>query len=121
VILLLSEQTDQDYIDYLEGRHYDYFICGDQFVDYKMAFDSLKMKYNVARILVDTGPTLSGILLKQKLVDKISLLMHPCLVGNRAPDIFEKLDLEKSNVELRLETIETLESNYLHMVWCINR
>lgn len=121
VILLLSKRTNQDYIDYLEERHYDYFICGDHFIDYKKAFNSLKTKYNVTRILVDTGPTLSGILLKQKLVNKISLLVHPCLTGNRAPNIFEKLDLEKLNVELRLETIEVLENDYLHMVWSINR
>ncbi|MDD5500853.1 MAG: RibD family protein [Candidatus Omnitrophica bacterium] len=117
VILLISRQTNQDYIDYLEERHYDYLTCGDKFVDYKEAFKSLGTKYNARRILVDTGPTLSGILLKQRLVDKISLLIHPFLVGNNFPNIFEKLDLDKLNIGLKLEKQGTLENDYLQMVW----
>jgi 2,5-diamino-6-(ribosylamino)-4(3H)-pyrimidinone 5'-phosphate reductase len=117
VILLISRQTNRDYIDYLEERHYDYLICGDKFVDYKEAFKSLGTKYNARRILVDTGPTLSGILLKQRLVDKISLLIHPFLVGNNFPNIFEKLDLDKLNIGLKLEKQGTLENDYLQMVW----
>jgi 2,5-diamino-6-(ribosylamino)-4(3H)-pyrimidinone 5'-phosphate reductase len=117
VILLISGQTNRDYIDYLEARHYDYLICGDEFVDYKEAFESLGTKYNARRILVDTGPTLSGILLKQRLVDKISLLVHPFLAGNSSPNVFDKLDLNRQNIALKLEKQETLDGNYLHMVW----
>jgi 2,5-diamino-6-(ribosylamino)-4(3H)-pyrimidinone 5'-phosphate reductase len=117
VVLLISGQTSQDYIDYLEARHYDYIIGGDEFVDYREAFKILGTKYNAGRILVDTGPTLSGILLKQRLVDKISLLVHPVLAGNSSPNVFDNLDLNEENIVLKLEKQETLGNNYLHMVW----
>jgi len=117
VIVLISRRTSRDYIDYLEKRHYDYLVCGDKFVNYKMAFKNLVIKYNAKRILVDTGPTLSGILLKQRLVDKISLLIHPVLAGNNFPCVFENLDLGNSNIKLKFEKHETLENNYLRMVW----
>ncbi|MBE0481719.1 MAG: dihydrofolate reductase family protein, partial [Dehalococcoidia bacterium] len=117
VILLLSMRTGRDYIDYLEERHYDYLICGDEFVDYEKAFESLAAKYDARRILVDTGPTLSGILLSQRLVDEISLLIHPFLAGNSFPAVFENLDLHGLCMKLKLEKQETLESNYLRMVW----
>jgi 2,5-diamino-6-(ribosylamino)-4(3H)-pyrimidinone 5'-phosphate reductase len=120
VILLISRKTSRDYISYLEERHYDYLICGDEHVNYTEAFEILGEKYNAQRILVDTGPTLSGILLQQRLVDKISLLMHPFLAGNNYPGVFENLDLNKSNIELKLEKQETLENDYLQMVWRVN-
>lgn len=119
VILLISGRTNQDYIDYLEARHYDYILCGDEFVDYKEAFKILGTKYNARRILVDSGPTLSGILLKQRLVDKISLLVHPFLAGNRSPNVFDKLDLNEGTIALKLEKQGTLGNDYLHMVWRI--
>jgi len=119
VILLISRRTNRDYIEYLEERHYDYLICGGAFVDYKEAFEGFGEQYHARRILVDTGPTLSGVLLKQQLVDKISLLIHPFLVGNNFPNVFEKLDLNKLNIELNLEKQEVLKNDYLHMVWRI--
>lgn len=85
VILLISRQTNRDYIDYLEERHYDCLVCGDKFVDYKEAFKSL--------------------------------LIHPFLVGNNFPNVFEKLDLDKFNMGLKLEKQGTLENDYLQMVW----
>jgi 2,5-diamino-6-(ribosylamino)-4(3H)-pyrimidinone 5'-phosphate reductase len=117
VIILVSRRTGREYIDYLEKRNYDFIICGDDFVDYKTAFEHLGTKYNIKRILVDTGPTLGGILLKNGLVDMISLLVHPVLAGNSFPGIFEKLDLTESNIALNLEKHESLENNYLRMVW----
>jgi len=72
VIVLGIRKTSQDYVNYLQERQYDYLICGDEFVNYKEAFKRLGTLYNAKRITVDTGPTLSGILLKQKLIDEKS-------------------------------------------------
>jgi 2,5-diamino-6-(ribosylamino)-4(3H)-pyrimidinone 5'-phosphate reductase len=116
-VILLSSKTDRSYIEYLEARHYDYLVCADDFVDYKQAFEGLGSSYNAKRILVDTGPTLSGILLKQGLVDKISLLIHPFLVGNKNPTVFGQLDIASPGIELKLEKSETLEQNYLWIIW----
>ncbi len=117
VVLLLSKRTGQDYIDYLENRDYEYIVCGEDRVDYRTAFECLRETHGAERILVDSGPTLSGILLKQGLVDEISLLVHPCLAGNKALDAFRDLDLEDGAITLELKKQEALVGGLLWMVW----
>ncbi len=117
IILLLSRRTGRDYIEYLEERNYEYIVCGDDVVDYPTAFDCLRTLHGAERILVDSGPTLSGILLAQGLVDEISLLVHPCLVGGDGPVIFEKLRLGPGEKKLTLIKQETLDNGCVRMVW----
>lgn len=117
VVLLLSKRTGRDYMEYLEKRNYEYIVCGEDHVDYRTAFECLRTTHGAERILVDSGPTLRGILLKQGLVDEISLLVHPCLAGNKAPDAFRDLGLEDGNIRLELKKQETLAGGLLWMVW----
>ena len=63
VIVLISQQTSGDYIDYLKERNYDYLVCGKEHVGYKKAFNILNTKYGIKTIIVDSGPTLNGLLL----------------------------------------------------------
>jgi 2,5-diamino-6-(ribosylamino)-4(3H)-pyrimidinone 5'-phosphate reductase len=120
VIVLISKQTDNDYVNYLKERNYDFLVCGEEHADYNIAFDWLSKKYNARRILVDSGPALCAVLLKQQMVDRISLLIHPGLAGNQFPGLFEKLDLP-STIDLSLETQKRIDNDYIHMVWQIKK
>ena len=117
VMVLISSKTPHAYVNYLTERHYDFLVCGNDYVDYVQAFQTLAVQYNMKRILVDSGPALGGILLKNGLVDEISLLIYPYLVGNKVPGLFEKLDIEKVNIELQLLKNETLASGHIRTVW----
>ena len=117
VIVLVSNKTPQVYLGYLKDRHYDFLICGNDYVDYVQAFQTLAVKYDVKRILVDSGPTLGGVLLKKGLVDEISLLIYPYLVGNKVPGIYERMDIANSPVKLQLVKSETMGNGYLWTVW----
>jgi 2,5-diamino-6-(ribosylamino)-4(3H)-pyrimidinone 5'-phosphate reductase len=117
VIILISKNTEHDYINYLEDRHYDYNIVGDEFVDYNKALELLESKYGVRTILVDSGPILNGILLKKDLVDEISLLVSPLLVGNKSYNLFSRLSLEGKNIKLKLLRSEVFDKNYLLLLY----
>ena len=49
--------------------------------------------FDAKTILVDAGPTLNGILIERGLVDKISLLLHPFLVGKKSGKLFENFPI----------------------------
>ncbi len=117
VIILLSERSDRGYRDYLEARRYDHLVCGRDVVDYAAAFERLADGYGVKRILVDSGPTLGGILLGRGLVDEISLLVHPCLAGTGHPALFDVVKSLPAPWPLKLAKTETLESGHLRLVW----
>ena len=63
-------------------------------VDLRAGFKALELKYGVKTVRVDNGGTLNGVLLREGLVDEVSLLLSPALVGGtsqkssfRAPDL----------------------------------
>ena len=94
VVALCSESTPQEYLDYLKERHIDYIIAGQGHVDLCAALEELNSRFGVKVVRVDAGGTLNGQLLRQGLVNEVSLLIYPSLVGGekqssifRAPDL----------------------------------
>lgn len=116
VIVLVSETTPQAYIDYLKERNYDFIVAGEDHVDYKKAFEILSDQYNCKVIRTDTGGILTNILLEQGLIDEISLIISPILVGTAMPNLFRSLSLrEKINLELISHT--RVDDNYISLIY----
>ncbi|MFC1866157.1 dihydrofolate reductase family protein [Chloroflexota bacterium] len=113
VIILVSKKTENDYMHYLKERDYDYYIIGDEYVNYSKAFELLSNKYGIKTILVDSGPILNGILLKKGLVDEISLLVSPYIVGDNSYNLFSRLGLTGKTITLKLLNSEVFDKNYL--------
>lgn len=87
-IVLGSTATPQEYLEYLTPRHIKHIIAGGEQVDLRRALEELKLNFGVNVIRVDSGGTLNGQLLRSGLVDEISLLLHPALVGGSTPRTF---------------------------------
>jgi len=110
VIILVSKKTPKKYLDYLNDRHYDYIIAGQDYVDYKEAFLSLQENYLVRTILADIGKTLGNILLNRHLADEISLLIHPSIAGIKTLNLFSGVE---SCLNLKLLKLEVLNNDYI--------
>ena len=57
-----------------------YYENGIDFVD---LFSQLKCKYNIQKMTIQTGGTLNSILLREKLIDKLSIVIAPALIGGK--------------------------------------
>ncbi|HOW24757.1 MAG TPA: dihydrofolate reductase family protein [Bacteroidales bacterium] len=110
VIVFVSEDTPPGYLLHLQERNYDAFIAGKKKVDLKIAMEVLAEQYQVKTVLVDTGRILGNLLLKKGLVDEISMLIHPELVGKRSYTMFGNFP---ENIGLQLIKEETLEMEYV--------
>jgi len=110
VIVLISQQTREDYINYLRERDYDYFICGEERIDFKKALNILSTNYEIQKVLVDSGPILNEILISEGLLDEISLLISPTIVGNKSNKSLSNLNFGNQNINLELLSYEGLES-----------
>lgn len=116
-ISLCSRSTPQGHLDYLKKRHVDCIIAGEDHVDMGAALEELSARYNVKTIRVDSGGVLNGVLLRQGLVDEVSVLIYPGLVGGICPrTIFRAPDLEspEGEIPLRLTFLEKLTDD---LVW----
>jgi 2,5-diamino-6-(ribosylamino)-4(3H)-pyrimidinone 5'-phosphate reductase len=92
VIVLVSKQTPQSYLNYLRERNYDHYVVGENQVNLPQALQLLSEKYATTNILADTGRILSNALLMQGLVSELSLLIHPVIVGDKAYNMFGNIN-----------------------------
>ena len=119
MMALCSRSTPKEYLDYLQKRHIDSIVAGDERVDLRAALEKLSADYGVKTVLLDSGGILNGLLLRAGLVDEVSLLVHPCLAGDRSPLSFFS-DSETASpegvIQLRLKEVEKLRGDtvWLH-------
>ena len=114
VVVLISEETPEDYREYLRERNYDYHAVGKRHVDLKKSLEMLSAKYKVKTVLADTGRILGNLLLDQGLASELSLLIHPIIVGNKAYNIFGNIN---KSISLKLKKKETLGKGYVWLVY----
>lgn len=115
VIMLVSQKTPKRYLQYLDERHYKYHIIGRVAVDLRKALDLLSTGYHVKTLLTDTGRILGNLLLNQGLVDEISLLVHPVIVGGKSSyNMFKDIT---RNLSLTLVKCERMEKQFIWLVY----
>ncbi len=81
-IALCSKSTPPEHLAYLDARHITRITAGDTHVDMHAALAMLCKVYGIKILRMDSGGTLNGIMLSAGLVNEISLLIHPQLVGS---------------------------------------
>jgi 2,5-diamino-6-(ribosylamino)-4(3H)-pyrimidinone 5'-phosphate reductase len=81
MVALCSQATPADYLDYLAARHVETIIAGEDHVDMRAALEELNARFGVEHVLLDSGGTLNGVMLRAGLVNEVSVLVHACLVG----------------------------------------
>ncbi len=117
LIALCSNSTGQDYLDYLKERNVDCIVAGEDHVDLRTALEALHHRYGVRVMRADCGGTLTGVLLCQGLVDEISVLIHPSLVGGTGQNtLFHALDpaFHEDAIPLKLTHLDRLKGD---VVW----
>lgn len=83
-IVLVSESTPKDFLEYLDKRHIKHITVGEEKVDLKAALEKLYDDFNVRTVRVDSGGILNGVLLRDGLASEVNLLVHPRLVGEKS-------------------------------------
>jgi 2,5-diamino-6-(ribosylamino)-4(3H)-pyrimidinone 5'-phosphate reductase len=111
ILALCSESTPKEYLDHLRSEKVDFIIAGQDHVDLRKALDEMRSRYGVRRVRIDSGGTLSGAMLKEGLVNEISLLISPFLLGNLSDNTFiSAVDLDlKVPLDLKLKGVKKLD------------
>jgi 2,5-diamino-6-(ribosylamino)-4(3H)-pyrimidinone 5'-phosphate reductase len=118
VIVLTSKKTPQRYLTYLDERQYDHYCVGHESVDLRKALILLGKNYHAKTILTDTGRILGNLLLEKGLVDEISLLVHPVIVGKKSYNMFSDI---RSNTAVSLVRCDRLENQYIWLVYKVSK
>lgn len=116
VVALCSHATPHRYMEELEQAGVRSIIAGEERVDFRQALEELNQRFGVQTVRVDSGGTLNGVLLRAGLVDEVSLLLAPLLIGGETPrSFFVAPDIHgpEQAIPLRLFHCEQLESGVL--------
>jgi 2,5-diamino-6-(ribosylamino)-4(3H)-pyrimidinone 5'-phosphate reductase len=116
VIVLVSERTSNEYLQYLREREYDHHLVGIDKCNLQRTLELLNETYHAHTVLTDTGRILSNLLLERGLVSDISLLIHPVIVGDTAYKLF---DTTTAKLNVELVRYETFEDAYVWTVYCV--
>jgi len=114
VIVLISESTPEDYVEYLPERGYQYYVGGKTHIDLKKSLEFLSSRIKARVILTDTGRILNSLLLEQGLTSEISLLIHPVVVGSSAYTSFCTVN---KNLGLKLVKKKSLGEGCVWLVY----
>ena len=94
-------------------------------VDFEDVFVKLKQEYGAERVTIQSGGTLNSIFIRKGLVDRLSVVIAPCLIGGKdTPTLVDGKSLVteedlKYIKSLELEEVNKLENNYLHLLYTI--
>ena len=124
MVALVSRATPRAYLQYLKKRHIDIIVAGNDRVDLRKALHTLNRRYGVKVVRVDSGGTLNGVLLRAGLVDEVSILVHPTLVGGTSPRaLYRAPDLTsaKGTLGVKLAHVAKLKGGVVWLRYQIRR
>lgn len=110
--VLVACDTDPAYLEYLSERRYPFFAAGSEHVMLAEALPWMAETFGVRRVLVDSGPILTHVMLDHDLVDEISLLVHPTVIGDAGRRVLEG---SVTKHRLNLVAATTLEYGVVHL------
>jgi 2,5-diamino-6-(ribosylamino)-4(3H)-pyrimidinone 5'-phosphate reductase len=102
----------------VENLRIIYYMNGVDFLD---LFKQLKGKYNIETMTLQTGGTLNSIILRHKLIDKISIVVAPALIGGKNTstlldgESIRSFDTLKEIKALKLIDVIKLNHSYLNL------
>ncbi len=123
-VALCSASTPEEHLDYLRKAGVDIITAGEDKVDVRAALEELNERYGVKTVRVDSGGTLNGVLLREGLVDEVSVVVHPQLVGGTSPrSMFKAPDLgsEEGVIDLDLKSSRKLKGGAVWLRYAVRK
>lgn len=118
VVVLISETTPEDYLDYLRERDYPFIRCGAERVDLRSALRELGERFGITRVVSDSGPDLNNVLIRERIADTISLIVHPVIASDGEKKLFDRVG---GRVALELQKAVPMEQGTVHLVYAVKK
>jgi 2,5-diamino-6-(ribosylamino)-4(3H)-pyrimidinone 5'-phosphate reductase len=90
-------------------------ICYENQIDFVDLFDQLKNKHGIKSMTIQTGGTLNSILLREKLIDKLSIVVAPALIGGKeTPTLIDGESLQTFDDLTKIKALKLIENKTLN-------
>jgi riboflavin biosynthesis pyrimidine reductase len=114
VVTLLSERVSDAYLAALRERGVSYLFAGGREADLALALHKIGARFGVRTLMLEGGGRINGSMLRDGLVDEVSLLVAPVVDGSvGTPSLFDADDVARHR--LVLEAVEQRAGGVLWM------
>ena len=111
VLVLTGESVNQEYLDYLTGKHISWIACGKEHIDLKRACEILADDFGVERMAVVGGGHINAGFLAAGILDEVSILIGAGIDGRGGMSaVFDGLPMDRPVTPLKLEQVQSFES-----------
>jgi len=115
VVAVLSERVSDEYLAFLRDRGVSYILAGAKDVDLSLALEKIGKRFRVRALMLEGGGRINGGMLRDGLIDEVSLLVAPVADGRiGTPALF---DIDGENVTSHLLVLEAVERRANDIVW----
>ena len=121
-VSLATTSTPREHLEYLRRRGVSVIVAGDERIDFADALERLADASGITAVRVDSGGTLNGVLLRDGLVDELSVVVQPALTfASDAVPQFRSAEGMPSSVGLRLRGVEQFDGGEVWLRYDIVR
>lgn len=107
VVAVLSERVSDEYLAFLRGRGVSYLLAGARDVDLPLALEKIHNQFGVRTLMLEGGGRINGGMLREGLVDEVSVLVAPVVDGRMGtPALFDDDGDEVTPRRLALDAVE---------------
>jgi 2,5-diamino-6-(ribosylamino)-4(3H)-pyrimidinone 5'-phosphate reductase len=100
IFYLVTNNKNHPAFQYRDAENMEIIFYENE-INFTDLFFRLKNKYNIEKMTIQTGGTLNSIILREKLIDKISIVIAPALIGGKETPTLVDGDSIKSFDELK--------------------
>lgn len=116
-VALISDATPAEYVEYLAARRISFIRAGADKVDLRVALRRARTEHGATRVRVDGCAALNAALLADGLVDELSLLIAPTVVGAGAAGTTPLVGAIPGSAGVPLKLISALDAGDTGYVW----
>ena len=115
VVAILSERVSDDYLAFLRKRGVSYLLTGAREVDLKVALEKIAARFGVETLMLEGGGKINGSMLRDGLVDEVSVLVAPVVDGRiGTPALF---DVDEDHVTPQRVELDSVEKRADGVLW----
>jgi riboflavin biosynthesis pyrimidine reductase len=117
VITVVTSRVSDEYLDFLRSRGVSYILAGVRDVDLSLALEKLASRFGVRTVILEGGGKINGSLLRDGLIDELSVLVAPVADGTvGSPALFDVEDAAGGFAPRRL-ALDSVERRTGDVLW----
>jgi 2,5-diamino-6-(ribosylamino)-4(3H)-pyrimidinone 5'-phosphate reductase len=122
VVAILSERVSDEYLGALRERGVSYLLAGAREVDLALALEKIGARFPVRTLMLEGGGRINGSMLREGLVDEVSVLVAPLVDGRiGTPALFDVDGEDVAPHRLALESVERRADDVLWLRYRVER